>query len=566
MADRYPLVVVSGVLQEIPSGDNINLTGAGLTNAVSVATTTLTVADVDISPITGVTTYYVTTAGNDRTGDGSSANPWATPHKAIQFLRNKKISLSGSYGKVTVDVGVGTYRFGLNQTAAGTDYENKTYLLSGGSGTGAVVAITTTTSGAVVQAKLLDGGTGYLASDTLGITTTIGSGAQFGIFHVGDSGEILGELRVDHPDGDAILVTGGAVTGTKPGLRGNHFYNQCGVGIGSDPTGTGTSFEWSSLYDSTSPAGAYPNPMVDGVGNSETSEVYNRGILEAYYGSRLYFHGCNGFTSNGVPAKLDKLLAVGFRADGKMLNSAGAATTIVTAYYGVANRVESDASIDDDATVEENNLTSDSYSTQGSFNFGPDISIHGFYRSVIMDGGIFDGPKTTVTNANYIGVAGNAGSHIKITRGRILNCRSNLINASTARVSAQSCFINNSAGNGVAGSYNGFVSLQSTDDATLVSYGSSTVVANNRSHGVVMRYGATARVVPPIGYGDIYVYGNGNSADRAQLEAANMASIQVTNPEKVIVATSSGAGATTSPGYGVTGNFNSIITSYTAGA
>jgi len=566
MADRYPLVVASGVLQEIPSGDNINLTGAGLTNAVSIATTTLTVADVDITPITGVTTYYVTTAGNDRTGDGSASNPWATPHKAIQNLRNRKISLSGSYGKVTVDVGVGTYRFGLNQTAAGTDYENKTYLLSGGSGTGAVVAITTTTSGAVVQAKLLDGGTGYLASDTLGITTTIGSGAQFGIFHVGDSGEILGELRVDHPDGDAILITGGAVTGTKPGLRGNHFYNQCGVGIGSDPAGTGTSFEWSSLYDSTSPAGAYPNPMVDGVGNSETSEVYNRGILEAYYGSRLYFHGCNGFASNGVPAKLDKLLAVGFRADGKMLNSAGAATTVVTAYYGAANRIESDASIEDDATVEENNLSSDSYSTQGSFNFGPDISIHGFYRSVIMDGGILDGAYTTFTNANYIGVAGNVGSHIKIGRGRILNCRSNLINASTARVSAQSCFISNSAVNGVAGSYNGFVNLQSTLEETLVSYGASTVIANNRNHGVVMRYGATARVVATSLSDNIYVYGNGSSVDRAQLEVANMASIHVTNPEKVIVATSSGAGATTSPGYGVTGNFNSIITSYTAGA
>lgn len=567
MADRYPLVVASGVLQEIPSGDNLNMSGAGVTNAVSVATTTLTVADTDITPITGVTTYYVTTAGNDRTGDGTFAQPWATPHKAIQFLRNKKIALSGSYGKVTIDVGVGTYRFGLNQTAAGSGYENKAYLLSGGSGTGAVVAITTTTGGAVANAKLLDGGTGYLASDTLGITTTVGSSAAFSIFHVGDSGEILGELRVDHPDGDAILITGGDTSGTKPGKTGNHFYNQAGVGIGSNPAATGTSCEWENIYDSTSPAGAYPNPMTNGQGNSTESEVYNRGILETYYTSRLYFHGCNGLSSNGVPSKVDKLLLVGFKADGTMLNSVGSATTIVTPFYGVTNRIEADATILDDADDDGNNILSDAVVAGGSINFGEDVSVHGFFSGILMDGGILEGARLTLTNCNYIGITGQAGSHIRIARSRVLNHRSNGVSASTSRISSPASFISNNSANGATASYNGFVNLQSTDTSTLVSFGASTVVANNRSHGVASRYQGSARLVTTSGTGgSIYIYGNGNAADQAQIEAANMGYIQVFNPENVIVATASGAGATTSPGYGVTGNFNSIITTYTAGS
>ena len=568
MADRYPLVVASGVLQEIPTGDNLNMSGAGVTNAVSIATTTLTVADTDITPIIGVTTYYVTTAGNDRTGDGTSAQPWATPHKAIQFLRNKKIALSGSYGKVTIDVGVGTYRFGLNQTAAGSDYENKTYRLSGGSGTGAVVAITTTTGGAVANAKLLDGGTGYLASDTLGITTTVGSSAAFSIFHVGDSGEILGELRVDHPDGDAILITGGAPSGTKPGKTGNHFYNQAGVGIGSDPSATGTSCEWENVYDSTSPAGAYPNPMVNGQGNSTESEVYNRGILETYYTSRLYFHGCNGLSSNGVPAKVDKLLLVGFKADGTMLNSVGSATTIVTPFYGVVNRVEADATLLDENDDDGINTISDAVIAGGAINFGEDVSIHGFYRGILMEGGILEGPRLTVTNCNYIGAAGNAHAHLRMGRSRVMNCRSNLVNASTSRISVPASFLCNSAANGASVSYSGLINAQSTDASILVSFGSSVVIANNRAHGVVSRYQGSVRLTSSAGsgYGDIYVYGNGTSAAQAQIEAANMGYVQVTNPQKVTVATASGAGATTSPGYGVTGNFNSIITSYSAGS
>lgn len=52
------------------------------------------------------TTIYVATTGSDTTGDGSSANPFATPHKAFEYL-NGKILL----GTVTIQLADGTYNF-----------------------------------------------------------------------------------------------------------------------------------------------------------------------------------------------------------------------------------------------------------------------------------------------------------------------------------------------------------------------------------------------------------------------------------------------------------------------
>ena len=93
IADRYPLVVASGVIQELPVGDNLNFVGSGITNVTSIASTTLTINTVDMTPVvSGVTTVYVTTTGNDNTGDGTESNPFATPHRAFDYINAKDVS------------------------------------------------------------------------------------------------------------------------------------------------------------------------------------------------------------------------------------------------------------------------------------------------------------------------------------------------------------------------------------------------------------------------------------------------------------------------------------------
>ncbi len=53
-------------------------------------------------------TLYVSTAGNDTTGTGSSQNPWATPHRAMGYLGQRFIKEDTT---VTVNVADGTYNF-----------------------------------------------------------------------------------------------------------------------------------------------------------------------------------------------------------------------------------------------------------------------------------------------------------------------------------------------------------------------------------------------------------------------------------------------------------------------
>ena len=58
--------------------------------------------------ITTNTTFHVTTSGNDVSGDGSSANPWASPHRAMEYLSAFLIS---DNAQVTIEVADGTYTF-----------------------------------------------------------------------------------------------------------------------------------------------------------------------------------------------------------------------------------------------------------------------------------------------------------------------------------------------------------------------------------------------------------------------------------------------------------------------
>lgn len=84
MAARIPLVLNSGKVEQLQSGDTISF----------------------VATIISDTTLYVATTGSDTTGDGSSGNPWATVAKALVYLGDKWI---GSTTTVTILLADGTY-------------------------------------------------------------------------------------------------------------------------------------------------------------------------------------------------------------------------------------------------------------------------------------------------------------------------------------------------------------------------------------------------------------------------------------------------------------------------
>lgn len=98
-------------------------------------------------------------------------------------------------------------------------------------------------------------------------------------------------------NGNGRLQIHGDVTGTKPGHTGNHFYNQAGVPNGQNPGLGNTGYSY--FYDSSSPSGAYPNPMVGGQGLSSQSHSYNKSINDAYYRVRWYHESFNNDALSG---------------------------------------------------------------------------------------------------------------------------------------------------------------------------------------------------------------------------------------------------------------------------
>lgn len=585
MADRYPLIVDSSTntVKEIPSGDNLNLSGSSIVNANTVSATnvvtsgvstitTIVVNDVDLTPITGIATIYVTTSGNDTTGDGTLASPYATPHKAINTLRYKRIKVTDGYQRVTINVGVGTYNFGLKQTANGTNYLAGTYPVSGGSGTGAFVAITTTTNGAVNGVKLTDPGTGYLAGENLGINTTTGSGCALNILNVGDEGEILGPLRVDHIDGDQILITGGTLTGTKPGRRGNHFYNQVGVPDGADPTSTiGTaSTTWGKLYDSTS-SSAYPNPMADGQGNTSVSESFNRGKLEAYYGTKFYFYGSDGLVSYGSnPAKVDKLALIGLTSKGTVagITTSGAFNTgigtIAPGTSAVTNVPATGISTDQaNASNQTGGITIVGRNTVGSFDFGNNISLHGFTVGINLQyGGLCSADLLTMTNLSGTGIQVGYGAVTTLSNCHILNTSSHAIFSYHGTITCYGGSLSNNGYYGALNHYNGFMFLGNTSVATegLVGFGNSTIIANNNYPGVYVGDGSMVRCDGRYTQPS-YVFSNGKVGGGAQIAAISGGLIDIAGANLIISQGDAASSAVMlSPAANTIGNGNSYIT------
>ena len=559
MADRLPLIVdsLTNTIKELPVGDDIdagfgnikNLNGIGATsiNVTGVATIAQLVASgVDLAPITAITNYYIATNGDDVNGDGSAGNPWATPHKAIDFLSSKRLKVTEGFPRVTINVGVGTYNFGLNQTAAGSGYIDGTYEVSGGSGTNAFVGISTlgSATGAVTGIRLLDPGLNYTASDTLGINTTAGSGCQFEPFHVGGSGEILGALRLNHPDGNQITIAGAEPTGTKPGKRGNHFYNQMGATNGSNPSAYTFSGN-PSPYDASSPAGAYPNPMADGRGNTLASYNYNRDILQAYYNTELYFYGSDGVIYDGhSPIKMGRIVLFGINANGERFTDDQNVKT-----NGLGN-----ASIVGLSTESGPNSSIAGQYQGGNITLSNKVSVHGFVYGFRQIGGISIATDLTITNCGSVGVIADSNSACYLNRLHSLNHRYHAVYSYGGVVYAYAGSMSNNDSYGVLNYYNGWCYTGNTDIDT-VGFGNSTIIANNAFNGCHAYDGGMIRC-DGIYNQYQYVYNNG----AAQLYARRGGIISADNSgSRLVVLQGNGNATLYSPSVNTIGNNNAII-------
>lgn len=563
MADRLPLIVDSATntIKELPIGDRLDIGNGNIVNVNGIGATSITVgiasiqqlisAGVDLAPVTSLTTYYVATTGSDTTGDGSASNPWATPHKALDYLSSKSLKVTEGFPRVTISVGVGTYNFGLNQTASGSGYIDGNYSVSGGTGSGAIVGISTNGSatGAVTGVRLLDPGLGYLTSDTLGINTTTGSGCQFGIYHVGGEGEILGALRLHHPDGNQIVMTGGTLTGTKPGRRGNHFYNQIGVSNGQNGATYSFGVGVPSPYDSSSPAGAYPNPMANGRGNTATSELYNRGILQAYYGTQFYFYGSDGIIFDGhSPIKIDKLGIFGYHADGSRM-----ADDFNVKTNGLGNASVVGVGTENSPT----NAIAGQYQA-GNITLGNDVSVHGFVYGFRQLGGIAVGTRFTITNCGSVGIIADTTSVCYFNQCHSLNHTYHAVYSYGGQTYVYSGSLSNCGTYGVLNYYNGWAYL-GNDHIDTVGFGNSTIIANNGYSGLHAYDGGMIRCDGNYTQYS-YVYGNGSSGG-AQILAQRGGIISADNngASRLIVVQAFGNATLYSPTVNTIGNNNAII-------
>ena len=322
-------------------------------------------------------------------------------------------------------------------------------------------------------------------------------------------------------EGTGITILGFSTSGTKPGDTGNHYYNQAGVPNGVNPAtvGAGRSL-CETLYDSTSPAGAYPNPMADGQLDTAAAKSYNEGIIETYYTSRLKFFNCSGVLAapNGSSYALKNLAII------------GAGQTSLTSRNGVRTTEDSivltNVDTDGDGTPDEVEVLSRSRQQTGGKVILENVDVFNFYHGVIaLDGGaiISRGGGINITCNTVVGAYSIRGSYIPLggckllsngrwgvvaTQGSIANplnalvannqygigCHSNsFMIAQGIRVSnhtksgiratygsnllAQYSWIDDCAVSGVYSVYNATINV------------SKTRIANNGSYGLYAQYG-----------------------------------------------------------------------------
>lgn len=131
--------------------------------------------------LTGNTVFYVTAAGSDSTGDGSSGNPWATPQFAANWV---SANIDGQAFGAQINIGVGTFVGVGVQPMLGLAYLE--FMGAGPTSTTlgfSTVAAPFSINGACVELQTPVGCVVYVHEITLDCTNSPGDG--FGIYVTG---------------------------------------------------------------------------------------------------------------------------------------------------------------------------------------------------------------------------------------------------------------------------------------------------------------------------------------------------------------------------------------------
>ena len=199
-------------------------------------------------------------------------------------VRGGKFIVGSSSGIGTAEIGIGTNR--NNESAIKFPGKVVFSFPPEVSGSAGIITANTTINisagSSVARAQKLIDELKRLYVTNIGFGASVTINCEAGDYH------FTAPFEYTHPKGESIYIRGAAVSGTRPGATGNHYYNQAGVPDGANPGAAGT---WSKNYDSTSPAGAYPNPMIRGRGNTTSAKAYNLSIIKSHFQTRWFFEG-----------------------------------------------------------------------------------------------------------------------------------------------------------------------------------------------------------------------------------------------------------------------------------
>ena len=211
MANRFPLIVDSAALQikELPSGDNIDMTGSSIESAASIGSTNANITG--ISTLNNVNITGFTTVSGD-------------------------YDIQNSGGQITAGIVTAS---SINVTGLST---TKDLLVTGISSVGSAITMSGTTGSIQATSFVKSGGTSsqYLMAD--GSTTTGGGGGGGSGVEILDEGSSVGTgiTILDFKGADvAATVSGVAATITVTSSGG-------GGGGGLSTTGVSTAMIWSN--------------------------------------------------------------------------------------------------------------------------------------------------------------------------------------------------------------------------------------------------------------------------------------------------------------------------------
>jgi len=230
MADRYPLVVASSVVQEIAAGDNLSLVGTGITGATTVGVGTIVFSGG--TTITGTATTIVTQRDIDVNGiligNGPNGTVGFSTLGAADVAMNIRLATGDTYsnfvGITTTTAGVPSVAIGHNVLRNFTGLAITGYPASYGEVTYPVYGPPSGVSTAVFGPMFGNTVIGYEA----GYNLTVGAGNIV----LGRVALYTSRRGVDNVAiGDACMVAAGSTTGSPGGTQEHsQFAGNCAVG------------------------------------------------------------------------------------------------------------------------------------------------------------------------------------------------------------------------------------------------------------------------------------------------------------------------------------------------